>query len=251
MKINQFNENTQEGLFLVNKPRGKSSFWVVRQFKKRYPELKVGHAGTLDPLAEGLLIILVGRATKRQKEFKNLDKEYEVEMIFGVTTDSFDLEGELKISSCFENLEKINREKIEQIVRKKYLGKIVQTVPLYSAVKHKGQRLYRLARKGNHKKIVLPKKEVDLIKFSIIEFFPLKEKRIKPVDYKKALKNFPKLKINLKVSKGFYVRSFVSDLGKEFRVGAVTTKLVRTKIGPHLLDEAIEIKEDIQASEDR
>ena len=234
---------------MVNKPRGKSSFWVVRQFKNRYPGLKVGYAGTLDPLAEGLLIVLVGKSTKKQKDFENLDKEYEVELVFGITSSGYDLDGEVTIGNNLDKLKKVSEEKTKKIITKKYLGNIVQTVPLYSAVKHKGQRLYKLARKGRINDIVLPKREVELTEFSIVGFF--EGKLLKRDNLKMALNTFPKLNIRLKVSKGFYVRSFVNDLGGEFGVGAVTTKLVRTKIGSYLLKDAIAIKEDIRASEDR
>lgn len=225
---------------MVDKPRGRSSFWMVNQYKKKFPGLKVGHAGTLDPLAEGLLIILVGKATKLQKEFEFLDKQYRVELVFGLASSSFDLDGEINLTGKLEKLGKINKGLIEKEVKDNFFGQFVQTVPIYSAVKRKGQRLYKLARKGKGEKLVLPKREVELSQFSLLSLTPLKKEMLaESVD--EALEIYPKLVMDISVSKGFYVRSLVSDLGKKLSVGAVTTKLVRTRIGPYRLKKAIDI----------
>jgi tRNA pseudouridine55 synthase len=234
MKVNCFDEKTDQGFFLVNKPKGKSSFWVVRQFKSKFPGFKVGHAGTLDPLAQGLLIVLVGKATKLQKEFENMDKQYKVELTFGVTSSSFDLDGKIKVSKDIKNLKKVDKASVKEVLGKNFLGSFIQTVPIYSAVKRKGQRLYKLARKNTVEKIVLPKRQVELSRFLITSFSSFAE--TKPAkDLPTALKVYPRMGIEIDVSKGFYVRSLVSDLGKIFSVGAVTTKLVRTRIGPYKL----------------
>jgi len=232
VKINTFDKETGRGLFLVDKPMGRSSFWVVRQFKSKFPGLKVGHAGTLDPLAEGLLIVLVGKATKLQKEFENMDKQYKVELVFGVTSSSFDLDGEIKISKDIENLKKINKTLIKKALDENFFGSFIQTVPIYSAVKRNGQRLYKLARKEKAEKIVLPRRQVELTKFKINSFCSLSGD--KPAEnLETALNVYPKAGIVIDVSKGFYVRSLVSDLGKFLSIGAVTTKLVRTRVGPY------------------
>jgi len=170
-------------------------------------------------------------------------------MVFGITSSGFDLDGEAVVGKNTEKLIGVTRNKIEKIISDKYFGKVVQTVPLYSAVKHKGQRLYKLARKGKASRVILPRRDVELIKFSVVGF--CQGKPSKSSDLEKALGSFPKLKITLRVSKGYYVRSFVNDLGNEFGVGAVTTKLVRTKVGPYMLKDAVAFKEDIQASEDQ
>jgi tRNA pseudouridine55 synthase len=237
VKINTFDKEADQGMFLVNKPKGKSSFWVVRQFKSKFPGLRVGHAGTLDPLAEGLLVILVGKATKLQKEFENMDKQYKTELVFGVTSSSFDLDGEIKINRDIKSLKKIDKALIKKTLEDNFFGSFVQTVPIYSAVKRKGQRLYKLARKERAEKIVLPKRQVELAKFALNSFRSLSAD--KPAnDLKTALKAYPKVSLEIDVSKGFYVRSLVSDLGKVLGVGAVTTKLVRTRVGPYKLAKA-------------
>lgn len=224
------------GFFLVNKPLGISSYDVVREFKKVYPKIKIGHAGTLDPLASGLLIILLGKACKQQAEFMGLEKEYQAKIVFGLISDTYDLGGKVKIangSDLFKKLSLLSKERIEKALsfyEKGYL----QTVPAFSAVKRKGQPLYKLARKGE-KITNLPKKEVKI-------------GDIKVIDYKDGV--FPQVEIVIKVSKGFYVRSLAFDLGKKLRVGGVLAGLVRTKIGKFSLKEAIELK-DIGASADR
>ncbi len=228
--------DSKSGFFLVNKPSGISSYDVIREFKKVYPGQKIGHAGTLDPAASGLLIVLMGRVCKEQSKFMGLEKEYRAKIVFGLVSDTYDLEGKVKISNgpdLFEKLSLLNKKKIERVLSSFGKG-YLQTVPAFSAVKRKGQPLYKLARKGE-KITNLPQKEVKI-------------EEIKVTDFKNAV--FPQVEIVMKVSKGFYVRSLAFDLGKKLGVGGVLAGLVRTKIGELSLDQAIELK-DIRASGDR
>ncbi|MFH1601926.1 MAG: tRNA pseudouridine(55) synthase TruB [Candidatus Shapirobacteria bacterium] len=196
--------------FLVYKPAGISSYDVVRYFKNKFPEEKVGHAGTLDPLASGLLIILVGKICKKQGEFLSLDKEYLAKITFGLTSDTYDLGGKVKV----DKIKKLTQDQISLALRS-FGEKYMQTVPLYSAVKRKGKPLYRYARQG--KKLEnLPQKQVQIKKINLLSF-------------RNYL--FPEIEVKLRVSKGFYVRSFAHDLGEKLGTGAVLSALERTRIG--------------------
>ncbi len=226
----------KNGFFLVNKPSGISSYDVIREFKKEFPGAKLGHTGTLDPAASGLLIVLMGKMCKEQSKFMGLSKEYRAKIVFGLVSDTYDLEGKVRISNgsdLFEKLSLLNRKKVEKALA--FFGKgYLQTVPAFSAVKRKGKPLYKLARRGEEIKN-LPQKEVRI-------------EEIKVVDFKEAV--FPQVEILMKVAKGFYVRSLAFDLGEKLRVGGVLAELVRTKIGGFSVEQAIGLK-DIPASEDQ
>lgn len=219
-------------IFLINKPRGKTSYQVVREFKKKYPGEKVGHAGTLDPLAEGLLIILIGKATKRQSEFMALEKEYLAEAVLGITTETWDLEKEPELypaKDLKKKLEELDKNKVKKIL-KTFEGEFLQIIPPYSAVKIKGQRLYRLARKGKIDFQNLPKKKIRIYKIKLVDFKPARFSR-KKINSREVLKNGPQIKIEMTVSRGAYVRSIVYQLGEKLKIGATTTRLVRTRVG--------------------
>ena len=207
-------------VIIANKPIGKTSYQIVKEFKKKYPGEKVGHAGTLDPLAEGVLIILVGKATKKQAEFMRMKKEYLVEAIFGLVTPTWDLEFE-PVSYETRGLKEKLKSLTEDLVKEKLgklEGEIVQIVPSYSAVKVKGKRLYQMARKGKIDDRDLPRRKAMVYGIELLEF----EKG-----------EFPKVKIRMIVGKGTYVRSVVYQLGEELGVGAVVSRIIRTKIGKH------------------
>jgi len=241
-----------EKVIPVYKPRGKTSYQVVREFKKRFPGEKVGHAGTLDPLAEGLLIILVGKATKRQAEFMGLEKEYVVEAVFGINSPTWDLEGPLMLAKTI--MKQFNNLTIENIrkVLNGFVGKFEQIVPAYSAIHLNGKRLYKEARKGRQfSDAELPKKIVEIKEIEILEWrHPefisgsvfLKKKTPEyrtcwqagvwnDITPEFLLQSGPKIKLRLVVGKGAYIRSIIYQLGKSLGVGAVMTKLVRTKVG--------------------
>lgn len=211
-----------EGLVLFNKPSGYSSNQIVEFFKKRTGE-KVGHGGTLDPLASGLLIIGIGEYTKKLTDFlKNSIKVYIAEIKLGYVSDTFDKEGRIKkieetIPSLNEILNTISLFK----------GKIKQKPPIYSAIKLKGIPAYKLARKG--REMELPEKEVFIHEINFIDYN----------------ENENILKIKLKVGSGFYVRSFANDLGQKLGCGAYLENLIRTEINNFKLEEAISF-EDIE-----
>lgn len=200
----------KSNIFLVYKPAGISSYDMVRVFKKKHSGMKVGHAGTLDPLASGLLLILVGRACQEQSKFIGLDKEYLAKITFGLTSDTYDLGGKVKV----DKIKKLTQDQINLALRS-FGEEYMQTVPAFSAVKRKGKPLYKYARQG--KKLEnLPQKEVQI-------------KNINLISFRNYL--FPEIEIKLRVSKGFYVRSFAHDLGEKLGTGAVLSALERTRIG--------------------
>lgn len=206
------------GVLIVNKPKGLTSHDIVDIIRRKFKLRKVGHAGTLDPMATGLLIILIGSATKFSNLLVKGDKEYYVKCLLGVRTDTDDLDG--KIEQKITNLN-ISREDIEKALLK-FKGKIKQKVPSYSAVKVKGEKLYKLARSGKNFK--LPEKEVIISEIELL-------------DFKKD-----KVSLRITCSKGTYIRSICRDLGEILGCGGCVSKLIRTKAYPFSLDEAFELK---------
>lgn len=215
-------------ILVVNKPKGWTSHDVVNKVRRIYGVKKVGHAGTLDPMATGVLIVLVGDATKRQKEFMGMEKEYEAEITFGAETDTYDAEGIVAIErSSNQAVKNLTRDKIKRILGE-FEGEIEQTVPPYSAVKVKGKRLYELARKGKIGNVKLPKRKVFI-------------KEIRLLDFQQG--NLPKARIRVVCSKGTYIRSLAHDLGQKFGCGAFLSELVRTRVGKFKLgsEEVMEV----------
>lgn len=190
-----------------NKPKGITSFKAVSAVWKILGEKKAGHAGTLDPMATGVLIILTGKDTKSAGVFANLDKEYEAVLKLGERTDTFDAEG--KITGQKPVLE-LAEEKIKEILSR-FEGKIIQKVPIYSAVKVGGKRLYKLARKGETPE--RPEREVRVNKIELLEF------------------KSPFLKLKIRCSKGTYVRTLADDIGAALGTFAHLTELTRIAIG--------------------
>ena len=185
---------------------------------KRPKQIKVGHAGTLDPFATGLLIVLIGRDyTRRASEFSKLDKTYEVTLKLGFTSSTGDPEG--VINSAPGN--KPSQQQIEGAF-KKFQGEIMQTPPAFSAIKVNGQRAYRLARAG--KEVKLEPRKATINRLELIKY------------------DYPNVKFITDVSSGTYVRSLVEDIGKILKTGAYTTELRRAKIGQFNLKDAADIK---------
>lgn len=198
---------------LVNKVR-----WIIRQHFQ-LKKIKVGHAGTLDPLATGLVIICTGKFTKRIDEFMGKPKTYDGIIRVGATTPSYDLETEIDQQFPTEH---ITQELIRQTTPL-FEGSIQQYPPVFSAIKKDGKRLYEYARKGE---------EVEIKARSVsIECFEVNADQ------------FPDVKFEVDCSKGTYIRSLAHDFGKALNSGAHLTKLRRTKIGEHLLEEAISIED--------
>lgn len=207
-------------VLLVNKPIGWTSFDVVkliRSFicnKYNLKKLKVGHAGTLDPMATGLLIICTGTKTKQIDSYQGMDKVYVGQMQLGATTPSFDKETE---PVKHFDITDITIEMLEKSSRK-FLGEIQQVPPAYSAIKINGQRAYSLARKKVE--ITLKPRTVQIYEFNILSFVP------------------PYVDFSVKCSKGTYIRSLVRDFGENLQNGAFLTALKRTQIGSYKLSAA-------------
>ena len=206
-----------DGIILINKPPNFTSFDIVAIMKKLTKAKKVGHAGTLDPLATGVLPILIGKATKVQEIFLNKTKEYIATFQLGIETDSEDITGQIFRRSAVPDLDKKDIEGILKLL----LGKQEQTPPMYSAVKQNGQRLYTLARKG----LVIPrsKRSIEI-------------KNIQLIDYNAETK---RVTISTTCSKGTYVRTLCADIGKKLGCGATLTALERIRSGPFYLKDCI------------
>ena len=210
-------------VLLFNKPLGWSSFDVVKKARniiksaKNIRKIKVGHAGTLDPLADGLLIVCSGRFTKRIDEIQGQIKVYTGEITLGGTTPSYDKETE--IDEVFETSH-ITEELIHSTC-KEFEGKIMQKPPIYSALKREGKRLYQHAREGTKVKIESREVEVESFKITSIQM--------------------PTITFEVICNKGTYIRSLAYDYGKSMNSGAHLSKLKREKIGNFSLEDAISI----------
>lgn len=218
----------QAGLILIDKPTGWSSHDVVGWVRKQVGVKRVGHAGTLDPLATGLLIVLVSRQfTKLQDQFLKQDKIYEVTARFGVMTDTFDSQGQITSQLEWEKLSKLTKEQV-QVAMKNLTGEINQTVPIYSAVKIAGQKLYDKARLGETV-AELPVRKVKIHQFVLQDFRS-------QVDAQKVEADFL-----VEVSSGTYIRSLIHDLGQILGVGAHVVVLRRLSIGKLNVKNAIKL----------
>tara|TARA_B100001989_G_scaffold48817_1_gene31398 strand:- start:1375 stop:2055 length:681 start_codon:yes stop_codon:yes gene_type:complete len=215
-------------MILIDKELNWTSFDVVSKLrnsikkKLNIKKIKVGHAGTLDPLATGLLIICTGKMTKRINEFSGLNKTYVGKMTIGSTTPSYDLETKPNV---YYPTEHINKNLIIETA-KKFVGKIDQKPPVFSAVKKDGVRLYKLARKGV--KVEVEKREIIIHDFLISSI------------------NFPEVEFSLTCSKGTYIRSLAHDFGKELGSGAHLSELRRTSIGDYSVDKSMKLMEFIR-----
>ncbi len=209
----------EEGkLLLINKPLSWTSFDVVKKLRNVFGVKKIGHAGTLDPLATGLLIIGTGKFTKKLNELQGLDKSYEGVFEVGKTTPSFDLETPFDSETDCSHL---TQDDYEQ-ARVQFVGSIQQIPPAHSAVKVKGERAYKRARQN--KTVVLDPREVVIDRFEI------------------DTTNAPDIQFSIDCSKGTYIRSLARDFGVALGVGAYLKKLVRTRIGDYRLEDAHELE---------
>src|SRR5688500_16822530 len=206
-------------ILLINKPLHWTSFDVVNKLRYKLKTKKVGHAGTLDPLATGLLIICVGKMTKRIEEFMGQEKEYTGQFIIGQTTPSHDLETPV---SEQHDISHVTPEMIYK-TSTTFLGNIQQLPPQHSAIRIKGKRAYEFARAG--KEIALAAREVTVNAFEIEQI------------------NLPEVRFRVVCSKGTYIRSLVRDFGAHLKVGAYLSALCRTRIGNFKLEDAVSIEE--------
>jgi len=212
--------NFDEGeLILVHKPLDWTSFDVVARLRSMYGIKKIGHAGTLDPKATGLLILCTGRLTKAISEFQHLEKEYEGIIELGSVTKSFDSETEVIETKPIIN---ITSEKIEHVFQS-FVGEYKQIPPMYSAVKKNGRRLYKYARKG--KEVQREARLVTIKEFALLSY------------------NEPYVRFRVVCSKGTYIRSLAHEVGQKLGCGAYLKELIRTRIGNFTLSEAIKVDE--------
>lgn len=206
--------------FLINKPKGWSSFKVVKFLRKCLDLRKIGHAGTLDPMATGLLILCCGKGTRTISEFQEASKKYVGEITFGSSTPSYDAETVPDERSAFNHLTK---DKIQKAIDEHFSGQIIQIPPMYSALKHKGKPLYKLARKG--KEVKRKPRQVILHETKILEC------------------NLPRLKLYIHCSKGTYIRSIAHDLATELQTSGHLIGLERTAIGDYRSEDALSVED--------
>ena len=230
----------EDRIILIDKPAGISSFGAVARVRRELKDefghkVKVGHTGTLDPFATGLLILLSGKMTKKSNEFLKLDKIYEAELKLGFVSSTGDPEGQIQqfsveglpeVATEDEGLSPVKtgardpspKRKAVEFVLSSFTGEIQQTPPKFSAIKINGQRAYELARAG--KDFEVPSRKVTIYNIEILEY------------------NYPKLKIRCHVSSGTYIRTLAEDIGKKLGTGAYLTMLRRTKIGKYDVKDA-------------
>jgi len=216
-------EDYKEGqVLLIDKPLGWTSFQVVNKLRWRIrkefgiKKIKVGHAGTLDPLASGLLIICTGKFTKKIDTYQGQIKEYKGEITLGATTPSYDLETEVNETFSTAHI----TEDLVFESTKQFIGEINQKPPIFSAIRKEGKRLYELAREG--KTTEIKTRKITISKFEITAI------------------NFPKVEFRVVCSKGTYIRSLAYDFGLALKSGAHLSALRRTKIGDFTVDDAME-----------
>ncbi len=206
----------KEGIYLIDKESGWTSFDVVAKMRNMAGIKSIGHAGTLDPFATGLLIILAGKKfTKRQSKFMKLDKEYEAVLKLGYESTTGDPEGMIKKEKG--KRKKYSREEIRNVLMQ-FIGKIEQTPPAYSAIKIQGERAYKKARKGE--KFKIPKREITIYELKVISYA------------------YPYIKFHVKCSSGTYIRSLAVDIAEKLGTKGYLTELRRTKIGEYSIKKA-------------
>jgi tRNA pseudouridine55 synthase len=203
----------------INKPAGWTSFDVVKKIRVAIRVNKVGHAGALDPFATGVLLICTGAATKQVQNLMNFEKEYLAEIELGKTTDTYDRTGVVLTET---DASAIAFADVQQAA-KEFEGEIYQTPPMYSALKMHGQRLYKLARRGEV--VARPPRKITIQTLELVGF------------------ENPRVTLRVVCSKGTYIRALAHDLGARLGCGAFLQALVRTRIGPYRLAESITIDE--------
>ena len=217
----------------MDKPLGWTSFDVVKRIRGKLhhrlgiKKLKVGHAGTLDPLATGVLIVCTGKMTKQIDERQAHGKEYVAEITLGATTPSFDLETPIDATYPTEH---ITREQVEQVLRQQFVGSIKQVPPSYSACKVDGHRAYKMARKG--KEVELKAKELVIDEIELLSY------------------SMPRIEIRVVCSKGTYIRALARDIGQALGSGAHLTALRRTRVGGVRVDDCLQVPDMLDLLEE-
>lgn len=208
-----------DGILIVNKPSGITSHDVVAFVRRKLGIKKVGHAGTLDPIATGVLVVLIGRCTRMFDSFLRMDKEYVATLTLGVKTASGDSQGEVLAEADYRH---ISREMVEAAFCR-YSGEIMQVPPMYSAVKHKGKRLYKLALKGQQ--VERTPRKVTIRELRMLSFEP------------------PHVRFYLRCSRGTYVRQLAEDVAADLRCVGHISQLERQSIGPFHIRESLRMEE--------
>lgn len=213
----------EDQIILIDKPAGISSFGCVAKVRRRLKaefghKVKVGHTGTLDPFATGLLILLSGKMTKKSNEFLKKDKEYIATMKLGFISTTGDTEGEISPYPARAALRNVPNQSMVESTIQSFVGEIEQTPPRFSAIKINGERAYKLARKDVDFEI--PSRKVTIYDIEILDY------------------NYPELTIRCFVSSGTYIRTLAEDIGKALGTGAYLTALRRTKIGDYSVENA-------------
>lgn len=207
------------GIFAVNKPLGITSHDVIYKLRRKTGEKRIGHAGTLDPLASGVLVVAVGREfTKQLDKIVKSEKEYIAEIFLGETSTTDDMEGE---KTEINKEIKPNLDEIQTIIPT-FVGKIMQTPPQYSAIKVKGETAYKAARKG--KELKLEPREVEVKKIEVLNY------------------EYPVVKLKIICGKGVYIRSLARDLGKKLKTGGYLKSLSRTRVGEFKIEDAVKLE---------
>ena len=207
---------TKNGILNIDKPQGITSHDVVNAIRKIFPDQKVGHTGTLDPLATGVLPICIGEATKLSDNLTSEIKKYSVKMLLGVETDTYDITGRIVFASVFNKDEIYIKERI-----KRFIGKQQQMPPKYSAIKVEGKKLYQYAREN--KDVEIKPRDIEIYNIDNIKI-DLESKEVA---------------FDVECSKGTYVRSLVNDIGKKIGCGATMTELRRIRTGNFKIEDSI------------
>ena len=216
----------EDSVLLIDKPSGMTSFGVVARVRRKLSQqlgkkAKVGHTGTLDPFATGLMIIVTGKECRNAGTYSKLDKVYEAMIHLGQTSSTGDPEGELTdVSDSIPTLDQVKSGLTQ------FVGDIQQTPPIYSAIKINGQRAYKLAREGGTTETIqIPVRTVTIFSLDLLDY------------------TYPEVKIRVHVSSGTYIRTLAEDLGKVLGTGAYCTELRRTKIADFSIDDSVAISE--------
>jgi len=217
----------EDSILLIDKPSGMTSFGVVARVRRKLSQqlgkkAKVGHTGTLDPFATGLMIIVTGKECRNAGTYSKLDKVYEATIHLGQTSTTGDPEGELiEVSHLVPTLDDVNA------VLAQFVGEIQQTPPIFSAIKINGQRAYKLAREGGTTETIeMPVRTVSVYSLELLDY------------------TYPDIKIRVHVSSGTYIRTLAQDIGLRLGTGAYCTQLRRTKIADYSIDDSVELDPD-------
>lgn len=215
-----------QGILIVDKPKNFTSHDIVDLIRKKFNIKKVGHAGTLDPSATGVLVVLIGKATKSSAQLSGQDKEYQACLTLGIATDSLDSEGNI---TKREKVGSISQDRLQKIFNQ-FKGRIEQVPPMFSALRHRGRKLYDLARRGIEVK---------------------RKARIVYIHQLKLIKrSTTQIHFSIKCSKGTYIRTLAADIAKKLNYPGHLSQLRRTKSGPFTIEQAVSLDELNKFSKD-